>query len=629
MADLKTYIVRAWAEDEPPEQGSPLLLLRQETDGSLAEVARHDVGVSAASTFGHDGEEHTLGALLDQRLLTRDDLMVAAGQELFRRLALGPVGAALEALPLGIRVVLDFRSETLLRLPWELLRFDTDRLFLDARQPWYLGTAEAAETPRRGQPRVPLTLPIRILLVVGNDPGDPKVRGDEELSTLEDSLHDQRGTLLEVLERPTPGELEAALTRFEPHVFHFIGHGRISRGKAVVDIFTGQGQSESWDADRIRQLFRQVRVPRLVVLNACETGAATEASIWSLTRCFLDLGVGALLGMQAEILGSAAVQLTRHLYADLAAGRPLDQALTEARSKMAFEGEPLARANWPIPRLTLRGSPEEVLQMCAPGDGRCSAAAEKDFVHRWAQRNQICQQLHPLDEGQRLVILEGPRTSGKSELLKILGETWAQVGHLALYVDLRGTTSSSLDLLVSRTHQVAEAVGLDPAPLAAVDTAHPDSGHVGQEYREALAALGPLPLMVLLDGFERWEANFVSQIVIREILEPYSVPGSSAAVWMVAALPDELSPANIWRGLPHPVQPLRVEEFDRDEWRRAAAQFIRWHQAQMSEAVRDAFGATASRVASLDPPNPSQIPDRFRPDLLHAIRIISKGFSQA
>ena len=630
MADLETHIVRAWSEDDPPEPGeAPLLLLRREADGTLSEVARHGVGVSADPMFRLGGEEHDLTTLLDQSRLARDDLMVAAGQELFRRLALGEVGTALEGLSLGTRVVLDLRSDALMPLPWELLRLEEDRLFLDDRQPWYLGTAEPAEKPPRGEGQVPLSLPLRLLLVVGNDPNDPAVKGDDELRTLEDCVHDQRTVLLEILERPSPATLEATLESFEPHIFHFIGHGRVSRGQAVLDIFNRRGVSESWNADRIRQLFRKVRVPRLVVLNACQTGAATSASLWSLTKTFLDLGVGALLTMQAEIRGSVAVDLSRHLYSALVAGRPLDLATTEARSKVAFEGEALARANWPIPRLTLRGDPQDVVRVTAPSDGRCSAAAEKDFVHRWAQRNQICQQLHPLDQGQRLVVLEGPRASGKSELLKILGETWAKVGHSALYVDLGGAMSSNLERLVTRTREEAERVGLDSSPLATIVAEAQDNAQLARKFRAALAALSPNPLMLLFDGFEAWEVNTVTELVIQQILVPYSVPQSSATVWVVAALPEEISRSYAWESLPNPVEPLRVEEFSRHEWRRAAAQFIRWHQGQMAEGMREIFGHQARVMAFLDPPDTPLAPTKVPPNFLQAIRIISSGLRQS
>lgn len=652
MASLTTYVLRLWAEGDAAPGEDPIQLLRREEAGSLKLVASHAQGVSAAAKLSHEGKEIDLTALLEQDHLRRTDLMAAAGTELYRRLAPGEVGEELKKIGRGSRVMLDLRSPALTDLPWELLRRDGTYLFQLETHPWLLGSPDPPPANPLYPPQVDLERPpLRVLLVVGNHPKDDKVKGDDELRGVEDCLYSRRGeVLLRVLDRPDPEEIRKMLAEFEPHVFHFIGHGSVVKtpgadAKPVIRVFSRRsGKNEVWDADRISGALNEIPGPRLVILNACDTAGDGLEQTWQLTDAFFARGVGALLAMQAEILGDAALEFGKRLYRGLAEGLPVDSALARARQQIATTlSADDARANWPVPRLWVRGDPEEVVHL-ATVDGRCSVDADDDFVHRWAQRSAACRVLCPLAEhGRRLVVLEGPAQSGKTALLKILGETWAHGGGHALYVDLEGPRTSDLRRLVERIRVEVEEHqhGLDPAALQALDLERP-SDLLGADLRQALETVAagpgdhdpdeaPAPLLLLLDGLEDWLPDVVRDTVLPEVCFPYALAEPHSRVWLAIALRDEMADEVAWKTLDEKNQPIRVDAFRPEEWRRAAAQFIRLHLARVEdEDRRKIFADSAWNAARLDPPDRLKEPamPSYRPDLLQAIRIISSYWSR-
>ena len=587
MADFETYIVRAWAEgDAPPAGEPPLRLLRREADGTETEIAHHDEGVSDDGRFDLEGDELDLGSLLSTGLLGQANRAAAVGVELYRRLSLGAVGDALATLGIDQRVLLELRSSSLEALPWELLQRGTRSLFQIERHPWTLTRRRSTVPDPLSQGLVPLTLPLRVLLVIGHDPKKDTIEGDAELRALEDCFHDCREVLLRVLERPKPHAIDTAIQEFEPHVFHFIGHGHLEGGRPVLRIFDVEGNtSEGWGADRIEPILANHRVPRLVLLNACQS-AAEAAAFGSLSKTFLEGGVGGLIAMQAKIHGVAALTFAEHLYLGLKEGRPIDVAMVQARRQVLLQGPPQSRSDWPIPRLILGGEPDTLVRLGKQPSGKCPVGARDDFVDRWTERHQACRTLFPeAPNGPRLVVLEGQPDSGKTELLKVLGETWSQAGNHALYVDLGGSSSSDLSLVVRQTAAVADAAGLDPKPLEALlepsaPTGPPSplgegTAKLGEGLRAALETLTDRPLLLLLDGLDSWQQELAITRVVEGFCDLYLEPAVDSRVRVAIALPRAFANACSWRDLKF--EPISVTDFQPDDWRRAAAAFLRFH----------------------------------------------------
>ena len=94
---------------------------------------------------------------------------------------------------------------------------------------------------------------------------------------------------------------------------------------------------------------------RLVVLNACEGAKGGREDILSSTAATLvQSGLPAVLAMQYDITDGAAVELAESFYDALAAGVPVDTAVTEARNAVSLANE--HSLEWGTPVLYLRSA---------------------------------------------------------------------------------------------------------------------------------------------------------------------------------------------------------------------------------------------------------------------------------
>jgi hypothetical protein len=141
------------------------------------------------------------------------------------------------------------------------------------------------------------------------------------------------------MRRPTYTEMMAWIERFQPHVFHFAGHGIKVAGADQYGLrIENAGGAWTWSSDNIDVDLPRVRwVPTFVFLNACRSAAEQNCS-WSTHRSFLAAGAKAVLGMQADISGSVAGDFASAMYKGLATGASLEDAMNQARA--AIPGAP-------------------------------------------------------------------------------------------------------------------------------------------------------------------------------------------------------------------------------------------------------------------------------------------------
>jgi len=260
-----------------------------------------------------------------------------------------------EALDRAGTVVLDVRPDALAELPWERLTRPLasphlQYAFLDAARPWSRGRWELAEN-------IAVTLgPLRLLAVVC-DNTDPTLRADDEIDGIHHAAKLWPGRIhLEVLDPPpTWTRLREEIEERAPHVVHLIGHTRQLRTEAVIEFayLAEDGTRQTWEleARRLRQSWPSG--PRLVVLSACRTQQEPATGVPSLTAA-LSAQVPAVLGMAGDISSSAAVEFTRGLYAELAAGHTVDTAAAAGRQRIfdADADEP----DWGYPVLRTRSA---------------------------------------------------------------------------------------------------------------------------------------------------------------------------------------------------------------------------------------------------------------------------------
>jgi hypothetical protein len=239
-------------------------------------------------------------------------------------------------------------------LPWEYLynpalnRF----LVLSAETP----LVRYLDLPERIRP-LAVQPPLKVLVAISSPSNYPPLDVEREWEKLSEALGDleQRGLLaLERLEDATLMTLQRRLRQGEYHVFHFIGHGgfdeRAQDGVLLLEDEQGRGRPVS--GQYLGTLLHDERTLRLAILNVCEGVRTSRTDPFAGTaQSLVQQGTPAVIAMQFEITGKAAITLAHEFYAPLADGYPVDGALAEAR-KAIFGQE--NDVEWGTPVLYMR-----------------------------------------------------------------------------------------------------------------------------------------------------------------------------------------------------------------------------------------------------------------------------------
>jgi len=250
-----------------------------------------------------------------------------------------------EGARLRIRLQLPEASD-LAQLPWEYLYngAENDFLALSALTP------VVRYVPRELIPPLRIVPPLRVLVAISSPRDYPPLDVAIERGKLERALRESvRGDLLagnrvavEWLTRqqgePMLGALQRILRHGDYHVFHFIGHGQFDlqdeQGVLILEDDDGRGVAVSGErlGNFLRDKSQVARTLRLAVLNACQAGVSSSRGLaGGAATALVQMGIPAVIAMQAEISDEAAIAFAQGFYAALADGWPVDLALTEAR----------------------------------------------------------------------------------------------------------------------------------------------------------------------------------------------------------------------------------------------------------------------------------------------------------
>ena len=302
------------------------------------------------------------------------------GGKLFDAVFTGAVGECLrrsldcaqeEQATLRIRLRLSGCSE-LADLPWELL--------YDRGDDWFLALSDRTPVVRYVQlpvqPRaVHVTLPLRVL-VIRSEPVDyPQLDLEAEWAQVAAALGeltDAGALAFTELAAPTLGELRRALLRDTFHVLHYMGHGGFDQQHGGVLLFTDRaGRGLPVTAGDLGVLLHDHTSMRLAVLNACEAGRTDPADPFAgVADTLVRRGIPAVIAMQFEVSDDAAIEFAPALYGALAAGRPVDAAVAEARKAM-YTVSPL---EWATPVLYLRADDAQLFDITQHTPPHTSAA---------------------------------------------------------------------------------------------------------------------------------------------------------------------------------------------------------------------------------------------------------------
>ena len=186
---------------------------------------------------------------------------------------------------------------------------------------------------------------------------------------------------IEALPRATPGALHARLSRPGPpfDVVHFIGHGVYDPAQhASFLVFDdGQGRSQRIHENDIGDILCG-RGVRLVFLNACETGRGGGRAqfLRGMAPTLLRRGVPAVIANQFAVDDGAAVTFASALYARLAQGMTVAEAVRESRIAVNYSLAGVG-IDWAVPVLFTRVPALRLISATAEGD---SAATWDDAL---------------------------------------------------------------------------------------------------------------------------------------------------------------------------------------------------------------------------------------------------------
>jgi CHAT domain/NACHT domain len=257
----------------------------------------------------------------------------------------------------GLRLRLRIEPPELARLPWEFLhegKTESDYLSLSKRTPVvrHLEVALPIES-------LTLKPPIRLLGMVGARHGLDVAAEQKRMAQAIEHLTDKgRGAIqLSWVEGHTWRALSDALERGPWHAFHFIGHGgydeQTGEGLVLLEKEGEEGVAQRFPARDLGSLLADHPSLKLAVLNSCEGARASATNVFSSGGAILaSRGIPAVVSMQYEITDRAAVEFSRAFYDSLADGKPVDEAVSDARKaiKMAL-GETV---EWGTPVLHMR-----------------------------------------------------------------------------------------------------------------------------------------------------------------------------------------------------------------------------------------------------------------------------------
>jgi CHAT domain len=212
---------------------------------------------------------------------------------------------------------------------------------------------------------------LRILIVTAQPDGwgSVDINGIQELKTKLTENSGEKRIDVKVEYDLTLEKLKTKVEEFQPHILHFIGHGKdgmivLIRDEEdqVYDIDKGGKQPHLVNNEELKQLFL-IYKPRLIFLQACQGAApnlAPEATLSvdrfkSAARVLVEADIPAVVAMQYSITNEDAKAFTKTVYEQLSQGKEVDEAVKVGRIKLGSTRRPY----WGHPRF---GTPVVYLQ---------------------------------------------------------------------------------------------------------------------------------------------------------------------------------------------------------------------------------------------------------------------------
>lgn len=252
-----------------------------------------------------------------------------------------------------LQVVLEINETAmpeLIAYPWELMRFP---------QRYQRGEIQLATDPNLSLVRrrynvtvddkpaiqVAANESLKISLVVAISTADSQLSqvDYQEVQGYLTRLANQQDKIqvLPVINPATSRKVAEQLRQNQPDIFHFIGHGQLisANGKEVGQVaLVGDSGEPDWKtADFFSRLFTQHR-PKIVILQACETGKQSETDGFSSVASRLMLqGIPVVIAMQYQVSNQTVSGFVKDFYEEIVKGKSVDFAVQQARFNIALD----------------------------------------------------------------------------------------------------------------------------------------------------------------------------------------------------------------------------------------------------------------------------------------------------
>jgi GTPase SAR1 family protein len=304
-----------------------------------------------------------------------------------------------------LRITLDLTNTPPLGdLPWELL-YHRPRFLSSTTNYSVVRYLELGVEPR------PLLVepPLRILGVLSNPSDLGFLDVEREREGLEEALTeliDSGYVELSWAPRATGPEIHKHMSRMQPHVFHFIGHGRFEEEARSGQLYLegADGRAAGWTGNRLGQILGEGSL-RLAVLNACDGARSPGDDAFSgVASSLIEHEVPAVVGMQFEITDEAAIIFARSFYEGIADNLPVDGAVTRARTELfAYDNN----LEWATPVLFMRAKDGRIFDMKAGTDERARREPRREPTGERRMEKPAVTAIEPPPE------LESAETNGK------------------------------------------------------------------------------------------------------------------------------------------------------------------------------------------------------------------------
>jgi hypothetical protein len=242
----------------------------------------------------------------------------------------------------------DPQIASLADLPWELL-FSPEHggfLALQRRTP----ILRHMRLPLPGSRPLPAR-PIRLLTVLSQPKSMTQLSLEAEGKKIASTLGALPGVEVVPLHNPTIEALRERLLESEFHILHFMGHGGFEEhsGQGALYFTDASGAPVPVSGSLLASHLAGMDSLRLVFINACETARSSAVAPFAgVATALLRAGLPAVIAMQRPIGDEAALELSRTVYRRLAAGDPIDAAMTEGRLAIARDRGSLLEWGTPV-----------------------------------------------------------------------------------------------------------------------------------------------------------------------------------------------------------------------------------------------------------------------------------------